>query len=86
LAGLFSGCCRRWLTGCFFLLRVFCHAHGEKVVLLLGGYDKGREPSAKRQNVEIKRVKQRLVRWKAQQRIGTKQAGGRGRSHGKRRS
>ncbi len=29
------------------LLRVFCHAHGRKVVLLLAGYDKGREPSAK---------------------------------------
>ena len=26
------------------LLRVFCHAHGNKVVLLLGGYDKGDTP------------------------------------------
>jgi hypothetical protein len=50
------------------LLRVFCHAHGRKVVLLLAAYDKGREPSAKRQNTEIKRAKQRLVRWKAVQR------------------
>lgn len=50
------------------LLRVFCHAHGRKVVLLLAAYDKGREPSAKRQNTEIKRAKQRLARWKAVQR------------------
>jgi hypothetical protein len=50
------------------LLRVFCHAHGRKVVLLLAAYDKGREPSAKRQNTEIKRAKQRLVRWNAVQR------------------
>ena len=28
------------------LLRVFCHVHGEKVVLLLAGYDKGKDPSA----------------------------------------
>jgi hypothetical protein len=49
------------------LLRVFCHAHGKKVVLLLAGYDKGKEPSSKRQNTEIKRAKQRLTRWKAEQ-------------------
>jgi hypothetical protein len=49
------------------LLRVFCHAHGQKVVLLLAAYDKGKEPSAKRQNAEIKRAKQRLARWKGRQ-------------------
>jgi hypothetical protein len=53
------------------LLRVFCHAYGEKVVLLLAGYDKGKEPSAKRQNTEIKRAKQRLTRWQAQQKAAT---------------
>jgi len=46
------------------LLRVFCHAHGKKVVLLLAGYDKGKEPSVKRQNAEIKRARQRLTRWR----------------------
>jgi hypothetical protein len=56
------------------------------VVLLLAGYDKGKEPSAKRQNAEIKRARQRLTRWKAQQRARAKQAGGRGQSRGKRRS
>lgn len=50
------------------LLRVFCYAHGKKVVLLLAAYDKGREPSAKRQNAEIRRAKHRLARWKADQR------------------
>jgi hypothetical protein len=52
------------------LLRVFCHAHGSKIVLLLAAYDKGKEPSAKRQNTEIARAKQRLKLWKAQQRAG----------------
>jgi hypothetical protein len=66
------------------LLRVFCHAHGKKVVLLLAGYDKGKEPSAKRQNAEIKRAKQRLTRWKAQQRAIAKQVGRGGQSRGKR--
>jgi hypothetical protein len=46
------------------VLRVFCHAHGQKIVLLLAAYDKGKETSAKRQNTEIKRAKQRLARWK----------------------
>lgn len=69
------------------LLRVFCHAHGAKLILLLAGYDKGKEPSAKRQNAEIKRAKQRLTRWKAQQKkqktIAKK--GGGGQSRGQRR-
>jgi len=56
------------------LLRVFCHAHGKKIVLLLAGYDKGKEPSTRRQNAEIKRAKQRLTRWKAVQDRLAKQA------------
>jgi hypothetical protein len=56
------------------------------VVLLLAGYDKGKEPSAKRQNAEIKRAKQRLTRWKAQQSASAKRTAGRGQSRGKRRS
>jgi hypothetical protein len=31
------------------LLRVFCHAYGNRMVLLLNGYDKGADPSRKRQ-------------------------------------
>jgi hypothetical protein len=54
------------------LLRVFCHAHGKKVVLLLAAYDKGREPSAKRQTAEINRARKRLTSWKARQKTAAK--------------
>jgi hypothetical protein len=43
------------------LLRVFCHAHGDRIVLLLGGYDKGADPSPKRQNREIATARARLA-------------------------
>lgn len=43
------------------LLRVFCHAYGNKIILLLGGYDKGADPSAKRQSEEIRIARQRLA-------------------------
>jgi hypothetical protein len=46
------------------LLRVFCHAYGDKVVLLLGGYDKGEDPSPKRQQHEIEEARRRLAAWK----------------------
>ena len=46
------------------LIRVFCHAHGERLVLLLGGYDKARDPSPKRQNSEIEQARHRLAAWK----------------------
>ncbi len=72
-------------TSAAILLRVFCHAHDKKVVLLLAGYDKGKEPSTKRQNIEIKRAKRRLTRWRAQQQVSAKQADGRNLSRGKRR-
>lgn len=42
------------------LLRVFCHAYGEKIVLLLGGYDKGADPSGRRQSREIETARRRL--------------------------
>jgi hypothetical protein len=70
------------------LLRVFCHAHGKKVIMLLAGYDKSKEPSIKRQNAEIKRAKQRLTRWKAEQdRLDTRirRADGTRKRRGKRR-
>jgi hypothetical protein len=50
------------------LLRVLCHAYGTKIILLLAGYDKGKEPSSKRQRSEIKRARQRLAHWKSRQR------------------
>jgi len=43
------------------LLRVFCHAYGDRIVLLLGGYDKGADPSAKRQQQEIVTARKRLA-------------------------
>ena len=35
------------------LVRVFCALSGNRVIILLGGYDKLRDPSAKRQQREI---------------------------------
>jgi len=49
------------------LLRIFCHAHGQKIVLLLGGYDKGAAPSKRRQDREIDIARQRLRSFKLKQ-------------------
>jgi hypothetical protein len=48
------------------LLRVFFHPHGDKLILLLGGYDKGRFPSKTRQAKEIATARQRLAAWRQQ--------------------
>jgi hypothetical protein len=47
------------------LLRVFCHAHGDRIVLLLGGYDKGERPSARHQQAQIELARTRLKAWRA---------------------
>ena len=52
------------------LLRVFCHAYGAKVVLLLGGYNKGSDPSQKRQRGEILTARKRLREWRERRRRG----------------
>lgn len=49
------------------LLRVFCHAHGNRLILLVGGYDKGKHPSPRRQNAEITLVRARLRDWRRRQ-------------------
>ena len=49
------------------LLRVFCHAHGDRIVLLLGGYDKGDRPSTRHQQSQIELSRTRLRDWKARQ-------------------
>lgn len=49
------------------LLRVFCHAYGDKIVLLLNGYDKGEDPSEKRQQREIRLARKRLAEFKQRQ-------------------
>lgn len=47
------------------LLRVFCHAYGDKVVLLLAGYDKGDDASRKRENREIELARKRLAEFRS---------------------
>jgi len=42
------------------LLRVYCHAYGNKVILLLAGYDKGEAPSKQREEREIRTAEARL--------------------------
>ena len=49
------------------LLRVFVSFHGDRIVLLLHGYDKGVDDSAKKQNKEIKEAQRRLKAWKLQE-------------------
>ncbi|MCY3607051.1 MAG: hypothetical protein OXG57_01265 [Acidimicrobiaceae bacterium] len=48
------------------LLRVFVHFYGDKIVLLLGGFDKGKD--AKRQQREIDTAKSLLVQFKERRR------------------
>lgn len=45
------------------LLRVFVHFYGSKVVLLLGGYDKGADPNERRQQREIDRARKLLMQF-----------------------
>jgi len=49
------------------LLRLFVHFHGQKVILLLHGYDKGSDDSPRRQNKEIKEARKRLRAWRLAQ-------------------
>jgi hypothetical protein len=49
------------------LLRVFCHAHGQKIVLLFAGYDKAVRPGARHQNEQVQLAKLRLKDWGARQ-------------------
>lgn len=47
------------------LARIFCHPFGDRVILLLAAYDKGRDPSVGRQNREIRLARSRLTEWQA---------------------
>jgi phage-related protein len=49
------------------LLRVFCHAYGDKIILLLGAYDKGVSPAPRRQSREIEQARKRLRLFKLRQ-------------------
>jgi len=46
------------------LLRLFFHPHGDKLLLLLSGYDKGERPSRSSQQEQIHEAKAMLNRWK----------------------
>lgn len=46
-------------------LRVFCHAYGDKIVLLLAGYDKGEDASERREDKEIELARKRLARFRS---------------------
>jgi phage-related protein len=47
------------------VLRVFCHAHGDRKILVLHGYDKGKSLSSRRQQREIEVARSRLMSWRA---------------------
>lgn len=57
------------------LLRVFVHFYGDKVVLLLGGYDKGENPNDGHQRQEIAEARKLLAQFKERQRRARKKAG-----------
>jgi phage-related protein len=46
------------------VLRVFCHAHGDRKILVLHGYDKGKDASSGRQQREIQVARSRLASWR----------------------
>jgi hypothetical protein len=46
---------------------VFVHFHGPRVVLLLSGYDKGDDPSDRRQEKAIAKARQYLTEWRFQE-------------------
>jgi hypothetical protein len=50
------------------LLRLFVHFYGRKVVLLLGGYDKGNDSQERRQQREIAEARRLLRQFKDRQR------------------
>lgn len=49
------------------LIRVFCTFEWDRVVLLLGGYDKLRDTSQRRQQREIANARRARAEWKRQQ-------------------
>lgn len=67
IAAMFGGTPPGGKKGERVLLRVFFHAYGKRVVLLLGGYNKGKDPSERRQQREIATARKRLDGFKARQ-------------------
>ena len=54
--------------------RIFCHAHGNKIILLLGAYDKGEDPSKRRQADEIQTARKRLRTWQQEEKARSSEA------------
>jgi len=50
------------------LLRVFFHPHGDRLILLLGGYDKAASPGKRQQQREITVARERLAKWRSRAR------------------
>lgn len=50
------------------LLRIFCHAYGQRIVLLLGAYDKAKHDKAPYQQKQITLAKKRLKDFNARTR------------------
>lgn len=50
------------------LLRLFFHAHGNRLILLLAGYDKAEHTSKAYQNKEIEAARKLLDHWKRRRR------------------
>lgn len=46
------------------LFRIFCTFYGKKIVLLFQGYDKGKDPSRKRQEREVRTARKYLRQWR----------------------
>jgi hypothetical protein len=49
------------------LLRVFFHVHGDKIILLLGGYDKAARSSHSYQQSQIELSRRRLASWRSRE-------------------
>lgn len=60
------------------VLRVFCHAYGDRKVLVLHGYDKGKSPASRRQQREIEIARSRLASWRTSEAGPRKRSSGRG--------
>ncbi len=65
---MFGGEARGAKKGSAIVLRVFFHTYGQRVILLLGGYDKGRDPSERRQQKEIGDAQRRLEDFRVRRR------------------
>jgi phage-related protein len=60
------------------VLRIFCHAYGDRKVLVLHGYDKGKSPASRRQQREIEIARSRLASWRTSEAGLRKTSSGRG--------